>query len=170
MNNYKIIELTEENAIDYAKVNTLAWIQSYKNIIDKQFLDSINTENEIYKMRDNIINSFSDESKGYLLKVNNNYVGIIRVRKTKYSKYDNYGELGALYLLDNVKKLGYGKILFEFAKKELKNMGYDKLIVGCLENNPSNDFYIHMGCKFEKKNPIIIGKQELLENIYIMKL
>ena len=48
-------------------------------------------------------------------------------------------------------------------------MGYDKMIVGCLEENSSNNFYIHMGGVFVKKNPIKIGEQDLNENIYIFE-
>ena len=91
----------------------------------------------------------------------------MRVRKTKYEKYSECGELGALYLLDRAKGLGLGKILFNKAVSELKDMGYNKMIIGCLEKNPSNNFYIHMNGKFVGKNPLTLpNKQELVENLY----
>lgn len=40
----------------------------------------------------------------------------------------------------------------------VQQLGYDKKVIGCIETNPSNDFYIHMGAKLEKTNPINIGK------------
>lgn len=42
--------------------------------------------------------------------------------------------------MSEYKGQGYGKKLFETGIQELKNMGYDKMIVGCLANNPSNEF------------------------------
>lgn len=89
------------------------------------------------------------------------------MRKTKYDNYSQCGELGALYLLDSVKGKGFGKVLFDKAINELKNMGYNKMIIGCLSENPSNDFYKHMGGEFVDTNPLTLPNgQELMENLY----
>lgn len=53
------------------------------------------------------------------------------------------------------------------AKEELKKIGYNKMINGCLKGNSANEFYKHMGGKlvdtgvFKVKNG-----QEIEENIY----
>ena len=167
--NYEFEEMSQANVMEYAKINIKSWVESYKNIVDEDYLESINTINELQNRKAALINNLKDGSLRYLLKVNNEYVGIFRVRKTKYEGYEDYGELGSLYLLNKVKKKGYGKIMFDRAKRELSQMGYDKMIVGCLEENPSNHFYIHMGGDFLKKNPIRIGEQDLNENIYIFE-
>ena len=53
-------------------------------------------------------------------------------------------------------------------KEELKKMGYTKMVNGCLEGNPSNEFYKHMGGKLVKKIPFVVKNygQELIENLY----
>ena len=167
--NYKFEIMSQDSAIEYAKINIKSWVESYKDIIDEDYLESIHTLNEVEKMKAALINNLKDGSLRYLLKVNNEYVGIFRVRETKYEGFEDYGELGALYLLNKVKNNGYGKIMFDRAKRELSRMGYGKMIVGCLEENPSNSFYIHMGGIFVKKNPIRIGVQDLNENVYIFE-
>lgn len=43
-------------------------------------------------------------------------------------------------------------------------MGYDKMIIGCLVGNPSDDFYKHMGGKLIKTR--IFEKLQLPENVY----
>ena len=109
----------------------------------------------------------NDSSRRFLLKYNNEYVGVLRVRKTKYDNYSQCGELSALYLLDSVKGKGFGKVLFNKAINELKNMGYNKMIIGCLSENSSNDFYKHMGGEFADTNPLTLPNgQELMENLY----
>lgn len=167
--NYEFEAMSQANAIEYAKINIKSWVESYTDLVDADYLESINTINEIEKMKAALISSIKDGSLRYLLKVNNEYVGIFRVRKTKYEGFEDYGELGSLYLLNKAKKNGYGRIMFDRAKRELSQMGYDKMIVGCLEENPSKDFYMHMGGVFLKKNPIRIGEQDLNENIYIFE-
>ncbi len=171
MRNYVIEKMDLDNVGHYAKVNALTWFQSYKGIVNDEFLQLINTKEEIQKAIINLKTGLNDDSRRFLLKYENQYVGILRVRKTKYEKYLDCGELGALYLLDNIKGKGFGKILFEKAVEELKNMGYKKMIIGCLMKNPSNEFYKHMGGKLVGTNPLILPNgQELLENLYYYDL
>ncbi|MDE5596432.1 MAG: GNAT family N-acetyltransferase, partial [Lachnospiraceae bacterium] len=145
MKNYLIEKMDLHNIEHYARVNALAWLQSYKGIVNNDFLELINTEEEIQKAIINLKSNLQDGSRRFLLKEDNQYIGILRTRRTKYEKYSQCGELGALYLLGNVKGNGFGKILFEKALEELKDMGYKSMIVGCLAENPANGFYKHMG-------------------------
>ena len=169
--NYIIEKLSIDNVEYYARVSALAWKQSYKGIVNDDFLELINTEEEIHKAISNLKEVLNDSSRRFLLKYNDEYVGILRVRKTKYDKYSECGELGALYLLDAVKGKGFGKILFNKAISELKEMNYDKMIIGCLSENPSNEFYKHMGGKFVDTNPLTLPNgQELMENLYYYEI
>jgi GNAT superfamily N-acetyltransferase len=164
---YNIENMDSTNAYYYAKVSALAWKESYKGIVDDEYLSLINNESEIIKMEKKLNSLLDDGSRRFLLKYNNQYVGILRVRITKYDNYKEYGELGALYLLDGFKGLGFGRILFNKAIEELKDMGYSKMIIGCLSNNPSNEFYKHMGSSFIGTNPITLPNGQLLEeNLY----
>ena len=163
-----IEEMNLNNVEYYARVNALSWKQSYKGIVNDDFLELINAEPEIQKAIANLKKGLNDSSKRFLLKYNGEYVGIVRVRETKYDKYKECGELGALYLLDSVKRNGFGKILFNKAIEELKKKGYKKMILGCLSENPSNEFYKHMGGKFIDTNPLTLPNgQKLMENLYL---
>ena len=60
----------------------------------------------------------NDSSRRFLLKYNNEYVGVLRVRKTKCDNCSRCGELDTLYSLDSVKGKGFGKVLFNKAINE----------------------------------------------------
>ena len=49
----------------------------------------------------------------------------------------------------------------------LKSMGFTKMIVGCLADNPTNDFYKHMGGKLIKQR--VFEKLQLPENVYLFE-
>lgn len=49
MNKYIIENINSSNIEYYARVNALAWLQSYKGIVNDEFLELINTEEEIQK-------------------------------------------------------------------------------------------------------------------------
>ena len=167
--NYSIEELNHDNVSDYVKVNTKAWQETYKGIVNDEFLELINTKEEINNSieRKSLNNPFD---KSFLLKVDNNYVGVIRVCKSRNDNYQNIGEIRALYLLNNVKHQGFGKILFEKAKEEVKKMGFNSMIVGCLAlNTNANSFYKHMGGVLILSRDFTLPNQTLNENVYLFR-
>lgn len=167
MKNCFIEKVDLHNVEHYARVNALAWLQSYKGIVNNDFLELINTEEEIQKAIIHLKSTLKDDSRRFLLKEDNQYIGILRTRKTKYEKYSQCGELGAIYLLDNAKGSGFGKILFEKAVEEVKEMGYKSMIIGCLTENPANGFYKHMGGRLVGRNPLVLPNgQKVSENLY----
>lgn len=161
--NYLIRRKTKEDCIHVVHVATVAWNETYKGIVDDDFLNKL-YETEEQRAKE-IYNKFNEEDNHQLVpEVDNNIVGFVNVGDTDDTNYDNCGELHAIYILDKYKGKGFGKKLFEAGIEELKRMGYDKMIIGCLVGNPSNDFYKHMGGKLIKTR--IFEKLQLPENVY----
>ena len=166
---YRIEPLSNDNAYEYAYVNSRAWLESYRGLIDDEYLERINSEENLKayeaKLKDYVLN---DPDHFYLLRVDGKALGVLCIGKSRYQDYKDCGELAAIYLLNEAKGKGYGKILFEYAIKELKKKGYAKMVNGCIEGNPANEFYKHMGGKLVKQVPITIkgNGPQLIENVY----
>ncbi len=148
------------------KVITLGWQQTYRGIVNDNFLDnlSLNEEDRIKRSKE----KFDEKNNNVLvLEVNNKVVGFVY-----YDKSDDidYGEICALYILKEYKGYGYGRKLFESATKELKKMGFDKIIVGCLEGNKSNEFYKHIGCKLKGSRIFSKAGEDYKENVYYYEM
>ena len=120
---YTIEKLNAVSAHEYAYVNRKVWLESYKGIIDDIYLEKINTDESIKELTEKIKESIIDNPYYFLLRVDKKAVGILHVRKSILEDYPDCGELGAIYLLNEAKGKGYGKTLFEYAKKELKKDG-----------------------------------------------
>lgn len=170
--NYSIKKVGYNELEDYIRVNTQAWQESYKGIVHDSFLKKIELE-----MHQNIKRqqqAFEEQEKqGYrkfLLFVDNKAVGMMSIGIARLEGFSSFGELCALYLLNEVKKKGYGKLLFQVARDELKDMGFNSMLIGCLAKNPSNAFYKHMGAEFIESKIRKIGKQRLEENYYVLKI
>ena len=166
-----IEELNLNNVRDYGIVNAKAWVETYKGIVNDEFLELINTKEEINNSIERIKKSLNNPfDKSFLLKVDNKYVGVLRVCKSRDDNYQNIGEIRVLYLLNEVKHLGYGKILFEKAEEEIKKMNFNSMIVGCLSDNTNaNSFYKHMGGVLESSRDFNIPNQALKENVYLFR-
>ena len=169
--NYSIEELNLDNVRDYVKVNAKSWQETYKGIVNAEFLELIGTDSEIDKAIERKKKDINKEfDKSFLLKADDKYVGVFRVCKSKDSNYKDIGELQALYLLNEVKHRGYGRTLFEKACDEVKKMGFNSMIVGCLSDNTNaNNFYKHMGGVFVSNRDFTILNQTLKENVYLFR-
>lgn len=164
--NYLIRKRTKEDCASVAHVVTVAWNETYKGIVNDDFLNDL-YENEEQRAN-NSYNKFNEEDNHQLvLEVDNKVVGFVNVGDTDDTTYDNCGELHAIYIISDYKGNGFGKELFKAGIEELKRMGYDKMLIGCLDGNPSNEFYKHMGGKLIKTR--IFEKLQLPENVYYFK-
>ena len=69
-------------------------------------------------------------------------------------------------MIKKYKGNGLGRKLTEIGIDELKKLGCTKMIIGCLDGNPSNEYYKHIGGKFIKTRTFKLPNQELPENVY----
>ena len=161
--NYKIRKKERKDCAGVARVITVAWNETYRGIVSDEFLDSLYINEEVRAQ--NSYNNFNKKGNHqYVLEINNEVVGFIKVGEANVTEYDNCGEIYALYIINKYKGYGFGKKLIEAGIKELKLMNFDKMVIGCLEGNPSNNFYKHIGGKFIKTR--IFENLQLLENVY----
>ena len=170
---YYIKEIEKADMYDYMYVNTVSWTETYKGIVLDEFLDKIKKElpQNVERLKNKFEQVKIDEPdyKRFLLYADNEPVGIVAVCKSRDDKYPNSGELCALYLLNKAKKNGYGRIMFEKAKEELKNMGFNDMVIFCIKENPTNNFYKYMGGELVCSKERNIGGKDLVENIYYYK-
>ena len=161
--NYIIRKKERKDCADVAHVVTVAWNETYKGIVPDDFLEGLYLNEEERAI--NSYNNFDEnDNHQYVLEVDGKVIGFVNVGSTDEKEYDNCGELHAIYIINGYKGNGYGKKLINIGIEELKKMGYNKMIIGCLEGNPSNEFYKHIGGEFIKKR--VFKKLNLPENVY----
>ena len=172
--NYYIKEINKEDLDDYVLVQTISWNETYKGIMDDDYLLMLKNDmdNKIQRLKNSFDRTKIDEPdyKRFLLYVDNEAAGIVAVCKSREEKYDKSGELCTLYLINKYKNKGYGRVLFDKAKEELKKMNYSDMIIYCLKDNPTCSFYEYMGCKLVFDKNRFIGGKDLIENVYYYKL
>ena len=162
---YKIRKKAPNDCYDVAHVVTIAWQETYRGIVNDEFLDNLpNTEKE---RGEKYFNNF-DESNNhqFVLEVYGKVVGFVNVGITDDEEYKNQGEIFALYIIKEYKGNGFGRKLTELGIDELKKLGCTKMIIGCLDGNPTNEYYKHIGGKLVKTRTFKLPNQELQENIY----
>ena len=163
--NYIIRKKEQKDCYDIAHIVTVAWMETYRGIVNDDFLDNLpNTEEE---RRKKSLKKFNEkENDQFVLEVNGKVVGFVKFGLTEDNEYKNTGEIFALYIISEFKGNGFGRKLTDVAIEELKKLGCKQIIIGCLDGNISNEYYKHIGGKFIKTRIFKLPNQELLENVY----
>lgn len=152
----------------WVDINVKSWNDNLKGIVSDKLLRFI-TENKDSRIKKDIENFKFDDWK-YVLEENDRVVGIMKIKQSDRTDYEDCGEIQILYLYTSEKGKGYGKALVNKAFEVLKEKGYKKVVIGCLDKNPSNEFYKHLGGKFIRQDPWNILDEHYIENIYEYEL
>lgn len=160
---YSIRKRERNDCAPIAQVVTVAWNETYKGIVPEWFLEKLKTD-ESERAKKTFDEFDINNNNQLVLEINDQVVGFVNYGKSDDESYENCGEIFALYIINKYHGNGLGRKLVESAKKELKLLGFDKMIIACLKGNPSNEFYKHIGGVYAKDG--VYKRLNLPENIY----
>lgn len=162
--NYVIRRRERKDCEAIAKLITICWNETYRGLVSDEFLDGLYKNEE-----DRIKNSYEkfdeNDNHQFVLEVDGKVVGWMNIGDS--DEGSEYGEIHAIYILNEYKGFGYGRKLVEEGIKEIKSMGFKQMIIGCLDGNKSNEFYKHIGGKFIKQR--MFEKLGMMENVYLFE-
>ncbi len=151
-----------------ANIKVSSWRISYKGIIDDSYLDSMDINSYIEKRKEDY-----NKSLYLVAELNGKVVGFCRYddRLRQVDKKNIGGEIYALYVDPNMKRMGIGRALVKKVEEEFKEKGITSFIIWCLKDNkPSKVFYRKMGgIEFSEKE-IEIGGKNYLETGFLYNM
>lgn len=154
MQNIIIRKADIKDAEKIADIKIEGWQTAYRGIVDDNFLENMNREEEITKRKNNIQNGVNIS----VAEVDGEVVGFCLYRDYNENpeEYPNADcEITSLYVKSNLKRNGIGKKLFQYILGKLKKEGKKQMILGCFkENYPSRAFYEKMGGRVLKYDEI----------------
>lgn len=137
------------------------WKYAYKDIIPKSYLESIPNGRWVSNFDKTEINNL-------IMIENDSIIGTSSYCKSRFSDFDDWGEIVSIYFLPEYMGKGYGKQMLDAVIRELAILGYHDIFLWVLEDNyRARKFYEKYGFKFINKylNDNIGGK-ELREVAY----
>lgn len=153
---------------DWINVNISSWNDNLKGIVSDKLLENISSNKDERIKKE--IKNFKQDDYHYVLEENKKIVGILKIKESERDDFIGYGEVQVLYLLSSAKGKGYGKALINVAFSKLKEKGFNKVVIGCLDGNPSNEFYKHLAGEFIKQENWNIFDECYKENIYLYEI
>lgn len=159
MKNILIKKIEEKDIPDVVDIQINSWQTTYKDIIDANFLNSMDKEQIVERRKKDYQNTLF-----IVAKLDNEIVGFCRYidNNNATKEYDDIDcEIIALYVKNNYKRHGIGKQMFDYVLNEFKEKNKTKMIIWCLkENYPSRKFYEAMGGKIKGEHKINFGDKE----------
>jgi len=156
----------EDELEEIIRVNRLSWKTTYKGIIEQKFLDDLPLTMSKEKLTE-IKTEIKNNKRKYIVALyNKKIIGMLLYLGANYEENNNVARIQAIYILEEYQKQGIGKKMFDFAKEKMRKEKYTEIIIGCIEKNPSNEFYKKLGGEFVGKESIKINGKDYKENIY----
>ncbi|MDX1900771.1 MAG: GNAT family N-acetyltransferase [Gammaproteobacteria bacterium] len=153
------------DAEEIASVHIQAWKESYAGIVVDDYLQNIDYQSKLLH-RKQIIAGNQGENINLVAVCGNSIVGFCDAGPG--NKLDAPGEVFAIYLLQNFKRIGVGDKLFNSAKKHLvKNKLVPFLAWVLSENLEARKFYEKEGGEEFRKKMVEIGGKLHEEVSYI---
>jgi len=159
-----------EEAYEYTSCHISCWQSAYRGIVPDEFLD--NMPAEIARRTERFRQLLSEpDFDSYCVMYGDRMIGLLTFGKNRDEDKPYSGEIGGMYLVGEFWDKGYGGKMMDFAKNELKRMGYDEVSLWVLEENArARRFYERHGFVFDgAKKEIHIGKP-LIEIRYSLAL
>jgi len=112
--------------IRLAEINDHLWLSEQDKHITQKILDNKIKNNEIY-----------------IVEINGKKIGWLRYNLF----WDNIPFMNLIYLFEEYRKKGIGKILVEYWEKEMKQNGYKNVLTSTQSNEESQHFYRKLSYK-----------------------
>lgn len=127
------------------------WRFAYKDIIPQAYLERIPSGHWVPYLDKEDVHTL-------VLIENDIFVGTSSYCKSRFSDFDNFGEIISIYFLPEYIGKGYGKQLLNAVVAELAKLGYRDIFLWALEEN-------HRARKFYEKAGFISSNNYLDDNI-----
>ena len=152
-----IRKATLDDAYNLSYVHVTSWKEAYKGIVPDEFADTQTVEVGIENMRKTIINK---PDANYIAELDGKAIGKLAIHECYDEDSPDCGEIGALYILPEYWRKGYGKQIAAFAIAELKARGYSHVSLWTLEaSTRARRFYESVGFTLDgAKKTLDLGK------------
>lgn len=135
--NYRRATIDDAYGIEYVAAHS--WKESYWDYMPHEYLE--NRVATIESKVERAINLLKNTNTYYVAEINNKIIGILHFKENQNDKYKDYGYLESIYVLKKYQGKGIGKNLFKIAIDGLKELGYNKMYLECLQGNKAINFY-----------------------------
>lgn len=162
---YSIRKASYEDAETIANIHFKTWKSTYTELLNEQDITNMTYENR-KTLWETIFRMPRKEQCILVIEVKNEVVGFISGGPERTNKFNYDGAIYDIYILDGYQKQGLGAKLLKAFTKEMKELGYESILVWVLTQNLSSRFYERYEAKPIGEVATTIGEGSYKETAY----
>lgn len=168
---FQIRDAVSDDAVNIAKVHIQCWNESYKGIIESNYLNSISFDTRLQQRKNTLSNQSDDYRNLVACNEEGGIIGFCDFGMIRNRKSDAAGEIYAIYILKEYQRMGVGSALWNESVIYLKAHGLTPFVVTVLEQNwTARSFYEKQKGSVLSSNVIALGSQQYKEICYIFDI
>ncbi|WP_106498125.1 GNAT family N-acetyltransferase [Lentibacillus sp. Marseille-P4043] len=162
---YSIRRAVFADAEAIANIHVRSWKNTYTDLVDEKDLSNITYENR-KTLWETVLRMQKKEQCTFVISNDVDVIGFVSggPERTKRFQYDS--EIYTIYLLPGYQRKGLGAKLLRVFAEEMKEHGYESLLVWVLTQNPSSRFYERYRAKPVGEEETTIGEGTYQETAY----
>ena len=143
------VKIGDENILAY--IQTEAWKEAFAKIISEEDMKKYTDINKAREMYSRILSE--NIGNGFILSIDGNPHCIAYFDKARDDEFKDYAEIICIHSLSSNWGKGYGSIMMEHILKEIKESGFNKVMLWVFkENNRARKFYEKHGFILSNKS------------------
>jgi GNAT superfamily N-acetyltransferase len=157
----RIRDAQPEDVYRLAEIHTRTWQSSYRGILGADYLASLCVEDAAQRWRGWILNPRPGQFHLVAESEGGGVVGFASGGPGMTQDRKKWGDLNAIYILEEHQRKGIGSALLRAAAARMKKQGCDGMVSWMLRENPAGTFYRKMGgIPVDKKVEVIGGVEK----------
>lgn len=152
-----------DDALGIMIVNVYTWQTAYGGLLSPATLDARirGLPAKAEKLKAELL----DKNDCLVATVDGTVIGFCLYGRSRNERFEDAGEINALYVLEGYHGRKIGKALFQVGVRELEAEGLNSIILNCLRGNPAIGFYQHMGGKIVGERRDALSDDTICEDI-----
>lgn len=144
-----------------AYIQTESWKSAFRGILSDDDLEKLTDMTRVTEMYERTLQNYPEH--GYILSINEKPHCIAFWGASRESDMKNFAELICIHSLPDNQRHGYGSIMMEHLLDEIKNYGFQKIMLWVFANNlPARKFYEKFGFVPNGKTKLFRGAVEMM--------
>ena len=145
-----------EDASDIADVHDAAWRDAYRGVIPGRELEKMIARRGPRWWRDAIARG----SRLIVLEFDESIAGYATYGRNRVPSLPYQGEIFELYIAPEFQGLGFGRRLFQAARRDLHDHGYSSMLIWALaDNERALGFYVRLGGEIVRRAKETFGSE-----------
>lgn len=128
-----------------AVVHTDCWKTTYSGLMPDSLLANLSYEQSETRFKTKIEDMPSNQFIFVAVDEFGRVVGFVHGGAERSGGFEDFGEIYAIYILNDYQRIGVGKKLVRASVTSLKKSGFNKMIIWVLKNNKYEKFYKDLG-------------------------